>query len=119
LAPGDQHRDEIARLIEILEGFGNSESGEIAVVRHRLERKSRIVSDPDLKLRWKSAIAAVESNPRYSGLQLKPQFGLSPLGLDRHSGLEEFADWRTGDPPARDVKGELRIGENSAVVFVL
>jgi formylglycine-generating enzyme required for sulfatase activity len=70
-------------------------------------------------LRWKSAIAAVESNPRYSGLQLKPQFGLSPLGLDRHSGLEEFADWRTGDPPARDVKGELRIGENSAVVFVL
>jgi formylglycine-generating enzyme required for sulfatase activity len=119
LAADDQHRDEIARLIEILQGFGNSERGEISAIQRRLERASRIVSDPDLASRWKAAMAAVASNPRYSGLQLQPQFGLSPLGMDRHSGLEEFADWRTGEAPARGGNGELQIDENSALIFVL
>jgi serine/threonine protein kinase/formylglycine-generating enzyme required for sulfatase activity len=48
-----------------------------------------------------------------------PELGLVPLDKDPRSDLWEFADLQTGVPPVRDAAGELVIGEETGLVFVL
>ena len=55
----------------------------------------------------------------YGGLLLQPTPGLSPLGVDRDSGLWEFVHLMTGEPPPRGADGRLQIEESRGLVLVL
>ena len=69
---------------------------------------------------WKAATDRVAADPRFDGFELRQQMGLVPLGPDPESGLEEFADLATGEPPQRDSETQrLAPGEDSGVVLVL
>ncbi len=68
---------------------------------------------------WRDASARIAANPRYRGLQLKPQLGLVPLGPDPHSGLEEFAHVLSGSVPERAADGALRASDDGGIVLVL
>ena len=58
--------------------------------------------------------------PRYGGLDLRPQRGLVPLGADPRSGLQEFAHLPSGDVPQRDARGgRLLLTPASGIVLVL
>lgn len=49
---------------------------------------------------WTSAINEIAEMAIYDGLQLKPIFGLLPLGVNQSSGLYEFWHVLSGDKPA-------------------
>ncbi|MBM3991193.1 MAG: hypothetical protein FJ298_09330 [Planctomycetes bacterium] len=68
---------------------------------------------------WSDAIGAIGSSPKYGGLQIVPQLGLLPIGMDPSSGLWEFAHLQTGDPAPRGADGKLVLGEATGLVFVL
>ena len=55
----------------------------------------------------------------YPGLDLRPQTGLVPIGVDPDSGLHEFWHVLSGEEPERGPDGKLRIGEQTGVVLVL
>ena len=90
---------------------------------HRLEERLafivRSVEAPDAVARWAEAVAAIESDPLYGNMQITPQVGLLPIGTDPSSGLWEFVHLPTGAPPVRDEDGELRLTEETGLVFVL
>jgi serine/threonine protein kinase/formylglycine-generating enzyme required for sulfatase activity len=71
----------------------------------------------DLHQAWEASLSAIRS--AYPSLEIVPQINLVPLGPDPHSGLWEFADLQTGEPPQRAPDGRLTITEQSALVFVL
>ena len=67
-----------------------------------------------------ASIADLEHCPLYEGLSIDPQFGLLPLGRNPDSGLWEFCDLQTGEPPQRDpTSGELYIEVQSGMALVL
>jgi formylglycine-generating enzyme required for sulfatase activity len=68
---------------------------------------------------WQRAIAAVAADARYRGLALVPQVGLVPLGADPRSGLQEFAELRSGTVPQRDAAGALQLADDTGIVLVL
>ena len=69
---------------------------------------------------WAAARAAIAASPAYQGLDLPPQMGLIPLGENRTSGLWEFWDASTGEPPVSTSDGERWILErDTGLVFVL
>ncbi len=64
--------------------------------------------------------AAAEGLARvYPGSAIRPQAGLIPIGPDPKSGLWEFAHLCSGLAPTRDAMGQLALGPESAIVFVL
>jgi formylglycine-generating enzyme required for sulfatase activity/serine/threonine protein kinase len=71
---------------------------------------------------WAAAIEAIADPrraPLYRGLRIRPQLGLVPLGQDPRSGLFEFADLETGEPPARRADGTLALDKETGIVLVL
>jgi serine/threonine protein kinase/formylglycine-generating enzyme required for sulfatase activity len=69
---------------------------------------------------WTAAMGRIANSKIYGGLRLAPQLGLAPIGIDRATGLEEFALLASGDIPLRErSSGRLAIGDESAIVFVL
>jgi formylglycine-generating enzyme required for sulfatase activity len=118
----------ILKLIQELEGLANEKTGLMGLgtnpesgwgVSKRLKfmrmARDRLASDG---LAWRNAATRVLEHPDYAGCVLKPQFGLVPLGPDPASGLEEFADLATGDPPRR-WNGQLELTEETGVTLVL
>ncbi|MCR9248097.1 MAG: bifunctional serine/threonine-protein kinase/formylglycine-generating enzyme family protein [bacterium] len=93
----------------------------IARVERRREFALTIADriEHDFGATWQETIAAVASDPRYDGLQLRPQPGLIPVGPDPQSGLQEFAHPLTGEVPRRGPDGELDYTSASGVVFIL
>ena len=76
------------------------------------------------KAEWKAAAARVAADERFDadearGFALAPQVGLVPLGSDPESRLEEFAHPLSGAVPTRGKDGELVLGVEHGVVFVL
>jgi formylglycine-generating enzyme required for sulfatase activity len=61
----------------------------------------------------------VEESDKYPGLTITPQVGLLPLGPDPNSGLQEFAHLQTGKAAVRKANGELIVGAETGIVFVL
>ncbi len=89
---------------------------------HAASIEERSVSGDDAAWKWDEAIASIADPsecPVYEGLDLTPQLGLLPIGRDPRSGLWEFADLQTGEPPERDEHGRLAITEETGLVFVL
>jgi formylglycine-generating enzyme required for sulfatase activity len=69
---------------------------------------------------WRAAEIRVAGNRRYTGLRLRPQLGLVPLGPDPESRLEEFWEPASGTRPLRDPEtGRLARTEETGLVFVL
>jgi serine/threonine protein kinase/formylglycine-generating enzyme required for sulfatase activity len=70
---------------------------------------------------WERVARAVAADPRFRGIELKPQPGLVPLGPDPESKLEEFLHLFTheGELPERDASGRLELRENCGVILVL
>jgi formylglycine-generating enzyme required for sulfatase activity/serine/threonine protein kinase len=98
--------------------------GTIADIRERLEfaRTVRKRTIDDHREAWERAIASIASReecPKYGGLVIQPQLGLIPVGLDKESGLWEFAHIQTGGIPKRDADGRLVKEEDMGLIFVL
>jgi formylglycine-generating enzyme required for sulfatase activity len=84
--------------------------------------EERTLSGSAARELWAAARAEISDrtlSPLYDGLELRPQLGILPLGRDPESGLQEFADVATGEPPQRGADGQLEIRPESSVVFVL
>ncbi len=113
-------RDEGEGSRAALAGLGQA----FALIERRRDRALTIdehsVSGPDARALWHTACASIaDPDGPYGGLAIEPQAGFLPLGPDRWTGLEEFADLQTGEPPARDPAGRLEITGESGLVFVL
>ena len=122
--PADQHRHTVlARHVKRLQTLLGTTTGAsvLAEVRERLafartvEQRSLV----DAGAQWSEALARIASSPVYRGLRIAPQRGLVPLGADPVSGLHEFADLATGEPPRRDAAGRIELAPESGVVLVL
>jgi formylglycine-generating enzyme required for sulfatase activity len=84
--------------------------------------EERTLRGPAALEAWALARATIRDparSPAYAGLDLAPQLGLLPIGADPDSGLYEFADLATGEPPRRAPSGRLELGGSASVVFVL
>jgi formylglycine-generating enzyme required for sulfatase activity len=68
---------------------------------------------------WSEAIAAIKASAKYNGLELTPQLGLLPIGMDPHSQLWEFAHLQSGDVAQRREDGTLELTETTGIVLVL
>lgn len=114
----------LASLVDDLGGFADREQGLIASVRERMAFAAAI-EDRSLVAgaeAWRGAVDTIRDRkkcPRYGGFVLEPELGLLPIGRDRESGLWEFADLASGEPPARRADGMLEISPGSAIVLVL
>lgn len=131
----DEWREEmLAKLLEGLDAISDPETGLLdgaspehgLGIRPRLEFAStvleRSIESPEARAAWERAVASVASVhlcPRYDGLVIEPQLGLLPLGRDEGSGLWEFCDLISGEPPARDETGRLILTEETGLVLVL
>ena len=126
-------RSQLEKLVSGLEALANPEHGLIAGISaaHGLgvERRLRLsdelverLRDADSTRLWAEASASIRDPsvcPRYRGLELAPQHGLLPLGLDPRSGLWEFAHLPSGTPAQRTASGALRLTEDTGLVLVL
>jgi formylglycine-generating enzyme required for sulfatase activity/serine/threonine protein kinase len=138
--PHFEHEDDrwwygqLEELVGAIEAFADPERGLARGLSPRhgwgVERRlafaraleERTCTGPDARARWTAARAAIREPSRaseYHGLELVPQLGLLPLGPDPRSGLLEFADVATGEPPRRLPDGNLELLPGSSVVFVL
>jgi formylglycine-generating enzyme required for sulfatase activity len=79
----------------------------------------RSVDGPEARRLWDEAIAAIKASPKYGGLEIVPQMGLLPIGMDPNSQLWEFAHLQTGNPAVRGADGKLVLTEETGLVFVL
>ncbi|MEZ5976988.1 MAG: SUMF1/EgtB/PvdO family nonheme iron enzyme [Planctomycetota bacterium] len=125
-------RDNLERLVAELRGLEDSSTGlagngcvpgvGIGVAR-RLELARRLesgfASGGDFARRWASVIPEIAASPKYGGLELGPQMGLVPIGVDPTSGFHEFWHVCSGDEPFRGDDGRLRFEESSGIVLVL
>ncbi|MBL8899305.1 MAG: SUMF1/EgtB/PvdO family nonheme iron enzyme [Planctomycetes bacterium] len=111
---------ELGRLLEELARFERDERSGIAAIEHRLAlaRAAHASLSEAEQRAWAAARAALHDDPRFASFDLVPEPGLTPLGPDPRSGLQEFACRFSGAPPARK-GGALHIEDASAIVFVL
>jgi formylglycine-generating enzyme required for sulfatase activity len=118
----------LATLVESLEHLQRAaaEDGEQSSAGSVAQRRELVLSTYDASIhsddavsRWSEALESIRSSERYGGLELRPQFGLLPLGADPHSGLWEFAHLPSGEAPRRSVSGELEVTASSSLVLVL
>jgi sulfatase modifying factor 1 len=104
-----------------LERWKRPETGLLAQLRKRQSQAEALLEldNPNQAALWTACQERIDSNDRYSKLQLPKQLGLIPLGPDPISRLEEFAVALTGEIPPRDEEGKLRLDASSAMVLVL
>lgn len=90
-------------------------------LRARTEAAAQLAAESQgaLDAAWADSRAIAARDEPYRGLELLPQRGLIPLGVDPRSGLLEFALQRSGVVPQRDADGELQLDAASGLVFVL
>jgi len=97
--------------------------GLIVEVRAQRDETARLadLASGEGSVAWERAIAAIAASPRYGGLQLRPIFGLLPLGPNPDTNLWEFLHARSGVAPARaGARGESwRMDEAAGIVLVL
>ncbi len=84
------------------------------------ERVDELTLDSPAAARaWLEARDEIARLPIYRGLELPPQRGLLPLGLNEVSGLWEFWHPQSGARPLPDERGGFKVLEQSALVLVL
>jgi serine/threonine protein kinase/formylglycine-generating enzyme required for sulfatase activity len=125
--------DTLTQLVGDLEDFVAAGSGVLDLVRDRLawaESVQATTIDAH-RAAWDEARRAilraddVVANARYAApaIELVPQIGLVPLGMNPATGLFEFYDLRSAAPgsalPSLDATGHVVVGEETGIVFVL
>ena len=69
--------------------------------------------------RWEEARVYAAKEEPYDHLDLAPQTGLLPIGVDPRSGLLEFWHVESGAEPFRGADGVLSIEDDTGLVFIL
>jgi formylglycine-generating enzyme required for sulfatase activity len=116
--------DLLAALVTDIEDFRNEQGGLMHDVAERL-RFARTVHTESIEKysddwqRARQSIADPYICPLYNGLDLEPQLGLIPIGLNTETGLWEFGHLQTGAMPRRGADGKLAMTEDCGLVFVL
>ncbi|MCB9831776.1 MAG: SUMF1/EgtB/PvdO family nonheme iron enzyme [Planctomycetes bacterium] len=114
--------DVMARHVERVREFAGT-GGLLSDMRVRLDLARRIgLETVDGKPEtWAATRERIARSPLYTGLEIRPQIGLVPLGPDPASGLEEFLLWLSheGPLPTRGPDGRFAPGENCGVIMVL
>jgi len=115
----------LSGLIDGLSALG-AERPEIGTLAEMQRRATFAESVDELTLNsrdaakaWLDARDSIASLPQYGGLDLPPQRGLLPLGLNTTSGLWEFWVPQTGARPIADERGGFKVAAESALVLVL
>jgi len=112
--------DNLTKLVAGLERFSGAK-GALADVTQRRQRARTLWqrSVESWRDRWSAATKAILRSKHYSGLELRPQEGLVPIGPDPQSGLWEFVHINSGQIPLRGAEGKLQFDGGSAIVLVL
>jgi formylglycine-generating enzyme required for sulfatase activity len=124
-SPAEQLKhDQLAILVRDLDLFLGDARGEHPTrkdVAARLEfaRNLKRRSIDDYAAAWRETISQIARSPHYGGLRIKEQLGLVPLGPDPVTGLFEFAELQTGEPPVRDAGAAIGASPDQGIVFVL
>ncbi|MBK8977447.1 MAG: SUMF1/EgtB/PvdO family nonheme iron enzyme [Planctomycetes bacterium] len=131
---GDQFlHDTLAQLVADLERFVDPAAGELAAVQDRRAwaatvRQRSIDAE---RARWDAARAAIAradgavASRRYAEppIDLAPQLGLVPIGMNPVTGLWEFHHLRSAASdaplPTFDADGRIAVGSDTGIVFVL
>lgn len=79
----------------------------------------RVKQEPARDAVWQRVAERVAAHLEYDAMTLRPQAGLTPLGPDPDSLLEEFSVDGTGVVPARGANERLTLGDGSSLVMVL
>ncbi|MDF1699997.1 MAG: formylglycine-generating enzyme family protein, partial [Planctomycetota bacterium] len=117
--------DELETLVHALEAFSARDpAGPLESVRERradaLILLNQHIQATSNEHPWEPVQAALSTDLRFRGFELKPQVGLWPLGKDPVSGLQEFSVSASGPRPARDESGVLVHDDvQRAIVLVL
>lgn len=115
----------LTRLLAGLEVLGQEQPkiGSLAEMRRRAEFAAsvdeRTMHSAEAAAAWNEARASIASSPLYSGLEVSPQRGLLPLGVNATTGLWEFWHPQTGARPEPGPRGGFDVDADSALVFVL
>lgn len=98
-------------------------SGELALMRQAVWFAGAVfdLTITQHRERWLQTAAELATDPRFHGLELKPQLGLIPIGRDPATGLQEFLHLAThsGPVPTRDANGRLPVDGDTGIVLVL
>ncbi|MBL4846669.1 MAG: formylglycine-generating enzyme family protein [Planctomycetes bacterium] len=113
--------DQLSRLLRQAGDLSDSDHWSTLNHARRLLEVARVVLAASQPVVWKDAIAAIEESPRYGGLKISPQDGLTPLGEDPGSGLWEFGVVlpRLDEPQKRRPDGTFDLPTWCTVVLVL
>ncbi|MFQ5506290.1 MAG: formylglycine-generating enzyme family protein, partial [Planctomycetota bacterium] len=124
-----QH-DVLSGLVRGLEALREPRRGGLADMRRRLglarTLRRRSLEEPAARAAWEEAIARIKAgdgvtaSKLYRHLELTPQVGLVPIGMDPDSKLWEFAQLLSGERAKRDPhSGKLLLNERTGIVLVL
>ncbi|MBL9076729.1 MAG: SUMF1/EgtB/PvdO family nonheme iron enzyme [Planctomycetes bacterium] len=105
--------DSIVVFLAALDEFTTVRSPLATVERELRELTAEVPTD------WDVAVAAIAASPRYGGMQLRPQGGMSPLRCNPQSGLWEFLHVRSGVAPEYRADGTVIVAEGTGIVFAL
>ena len=115
--------DVLATLVAEIEKLAQPETGLLATMRKEAETaRTAVATTIDAhRSEWEAAAALVRGDPRFRGLELLPQVGLIPLGVDPASKLPEFlvAATHINELPKRGADGRLDVVESTGLVIVL
>ncbi|MBK8097699.1 MAG: SUMF1/EgtB/PvdO family nonheme iron enzyme [Planctomycetes bacterium] len=127
-----RNHDQLATLVDSLAELTHPERGhlkEILIqgkghsVAQRLKNardiEQRTIHGPDAIRGWGIAIPAIQSSPHYSGLTIRPQLGLLPLGEDPESGLWVFWHLGSGNLPRKNADERWTPAMENGLTFVL
>jgi serine/threonine protein kinase len=136
--------DTLVRFEEKIEAFEDGSTGTLSNARWRLDWAERVegltAGHPGARVTWEAARSAIAqadgvvASSRYAAapIDLRPQQGLVPIGMNPRTKLWEFYhlrsawDPRSGEDPAEleiprhdPQSGTIDVGERTGIVFVL
>ncbi|MEM6571263.1 MAG: bifunctional serine/threonine-protein kinase/formylglycine-generating enzyme family protein [Planctomycetota bacterium] len=126
-------RETLDALVGDLEAFVAPKTGTLAAIQERLEwadglEQRSIVAPTEAWAAARTAVGAGDGETASAlyagaGIDLTPQLGLVPIGMNPNTGLWEFHHLRSAeDPgalPTRGDDGEVEFDEGTGIVFVL
>ncbi len=115
----DAYFDDV--LSELLAGLGRLRDRR-AMVAERRQRASTLQERTlrhDAASDWARCIQAIRTSPKYHGLEVRPQLGLIPLGLNESTGLYEFWHVESGARPPFDPQRGGVAALGAGIVLVL
>lgn len=118
-----QRYSSMVQLVGDLESLAEPEIGRLDRVRRWAESartlRHRSLESRDAVAVWRLHGSTVSLDPKFDGLEFEPQLGLLPLAVNRQTGLHEFVHLASGDVPAQNVDGTLKLTEDTGIIFVL